>query len=104
MNTAGFLSECEKRGISITVEGQDLIVQPDNIERRTVEYIKGHKQEIIDTLTTPVWNGGALAGGDCYSCGEHTGAMLTVPYGFVGWCCIDCFDKRASEPLHRLAA
>jgi len=104
MNTADFLIKCEQRGISITMDGQDLIIQPDNIESRTVEYIRQHKQEIIEALKAPVWNGGMLDGGACHSCGEVTGAMLTTPNGFIGWCCPDCFDKRAGKSVQRFAA
>lgn len=99
MNTVDFLTECEQSGISITMDGQDLIIQPDNIESSVVEYIRGHKKEIINTLTPSSWSGG-----DCHSCGELTGAMLTTPDGFIGWCCPDCFDKRAGKPLQSLAA
>ncbi|MDX8400469.1 MAG: hypothetical protein R8K20_09520, partial [Gallionellaceae bacterium] len=68
---------------------------------RAVEYIREHKQEIIDTLTAPTRNGGILNGGACHSCGEITGALLTTPSGFIGWCCVDCFDKRTGKPLQR---
>jgi len=104
MNAAEFLTECEQLGISITLDGQDLIIQPDTIEIRTVEYIRGHKQEIIDTLKAPVFNGGMLNGGACYSCGETTGALLTTPGGFIGWCCPDCFERRAGACTQRMAA
>jgi len=106
MKADTFIQECKSRGISLSISDGSLAYDaPDSAMTDDVlDYLKQHKQEIIDTLTTPVWNGGALDGGACYSCGEHTGAMLTVPYGFVGWCCPDCFDKRAGEPVQRLAA
>jgi len=94
MNTPEFLSECERRGISITVDGQDLIVHPDTIDSRTVDFIRKHKQEIIQALK-PVWNGGDAETGACHQCGTITSAMMTAPGGLIGWCCPDCFSKRA---------
>jgi hypothetical protein len=93
MNTPDFLSECERRGISITVDGQDLIVHPDTIESKTVDYIRSHKQEIIESLT-PVWNGGTLESDACIHCKQPTSAMLATPGGLIGWCCQDCFSER----------
>jgi len=94
MNTPEFLSECERRGISISLDGQDLIVQPDTIDSRTVDYIRSNKPEIIQSLK-PVWDGGDAESGACHQCGAITSAMVTRPDGFAGWCCLECFDKRA---------
>lgn len=93
MNMPEFLSECAQRGISITLDGQDLIIQPDTIDSRTVDYIRQHKPEIIQALK-PIWDGGDAESGACHQCGADTGAMVTRPNGFVGWCCVDCFSKR----------
>jgi len=93
MNTTDFLSECERRGISISLDGQDLIVQPDTIDSRTVNYLRQYKQKIIQVLK-PVWDGGDAESGSCHQCGTITGSMITTPDGFAGWCCIACFDTR----------
>jgi len=54
MNVRTFLTECHKRGISITVDHGDLIVRPENIPGKTVAFLKQHKSEIIDTLRPPL--------------------------------------------------
>jgi len=106
MKTDTFIQECESRGISLSISDGSLAYDaPDSAMTDDVlDYLKQHKQEIIETLKTPKWNHGEAEAGACHSCGEITGAMLTTPDGFIGWYCPDCFDKRAGKPLQRLAA
>jgi len=54
MNARDFLTECKRRGISITVDHGDLIVRPENIPAGTVKFLKQHKREIIDVLRPPL--------------------------------------------------
>jgi len=92
MNTQTFLTECKQRGISISVDGQDLIVKPDTIGDRTVKYIRQHKPEIVEALND------AVPHGACFMCGVDTECTLTRPDGSWDWQCIPCFDKGA-RPL-----
>jgi len=50
MNVPDFLTECATRDILITVDGTDLIVRPEDISIKTVEYLKIHKAQIIQHL------------------------------------------------------
>jgi len=95
MNTADFLSECERRGISITVDGQDLIVHPDTIDSRTVDFIRSNKPKIVKALK-PIWNGDTAESGSCHQCKKPTSAMITTPGGLIGWCCPDCFETETA--------
>ena len=53
------------------------------------------KKTSPDQVPEPIWNGGTIESGSCIQCKQPTSAMLTVPGGLIGWCCLSCFDKRA---------
>ncbi len=55
--------------------------------------------EQVPKVPEPIWNGGTLETGACHQCGVITSAMVTRPDGFAGWCCLECFDKRAANAM-----
>ena len=87
MNVSGFLTECNARDISISVDGADLIVRPENIPAKTVEYIRQHKQDLIAELA-PLYH---LTVIECHHCGarywHHLGHLAKSGKIAGGPCC-----------------
>jgi len=89
MNAATFLKECDRRGISISLDGGALSVKPENIPARTVNFIRQNKKEIISELSTH--DASKLA------------VLLSLPDGFQFWLAPDGmeFDTGGIPVLRR---
>jgi len=53
MKVSDFLKECDRRGISISLDGGALSIHPDTLPDKTVNYIRSHKPEIVTELSKP---------------------------------------------------
>jgi len=99
MDALTFITECLTRGLNISLLDGKVHVEADSqLKPATADFIRQHKPEIIQSLK-PVWSGGDAESGSCHQCGKITSAMVTRPDVFAGWCCLECFDKRAANAM-----
>ncbi len=99
MDIHTFLTECMARGIKINTDGDKIQVEHhEPLKPSTADYIRKHKQQIINELSDQKH-------GACVRCSRDTQSMLTKPGQPWCWMCVNCFDqKHEAYDKHATAA